>query len=247
MNETSRTIIVTGATRGLGLSIAVRLQEAGFRVVATGRTCSDALSPLLHPSNGKAPAFFEPLELGDIENVPKAGLDIARKYGPIYGLVNNAAVGRDGILATLHHSQIIESIQVNVTGTILFTKAILRSMLAGRSGGRIINISSIVSNTGYNGLSVYAATKAAMLGFTRSLARETGAAGITVNSVLPGYMETDMSAGLGTDQMASIRRRSPIGRLAETRDVAHMVSFLMSEEAAAITGTSLTVDAGTTA
>ncbi len=247
MNQTYRTVIVTGATRGLGLSIALRLQEAGFRVVATGRTCSDALAPLLHPSNGKLPAVFEPLELGDIENVPKAGLDIARKYGPIYGLVNNAAVGRDGILATLHHSQIIESIHVNVTGTILFTKAVLRSMLAGRAGGRIINISSIVSNTGYNGLSVYAATKAAMLGFTRSLAREVGSAGITVNAVLPGYMETDMSAGLDADQMASIRRRSPIGRLAETHDVAHMVSFLVSEEAVAITGASLTVDAGTTA
>lgn len=247
MKDISPTVIVTGATRGLGLSIASRLQEAGFRVVATGRACSDALYPLLHPRGGKVAVYFEQLELGNIENVPKVGLNIARKYGPIYGLVNNAAVGRDGILATLHHTHIIESIQVNVTGTILFTKAILRSMLAGRAGGRIINISSIVSNTGYNGLSVYAATKAAMVGFSRSLAREVGSAGITVNSVLPGHMETDMTAGLDSDQMASIRRRSAIGRLPEPRDVANMVSFLMSEEAAAITGTSLPVDAGTTA
>jgi 3-oxoacyl-[acyl-carrier protein] reductase len=247
MNASIRTIVVTGATRGLGLAIAARLQEAGFRVIATGRNCSDALVDLTHPNGDRPPLVFESLELGDIENVPKAGLEIARKYGPIYGLVNNAAVGRDGILATLHHSQIIESIQVNVTGTILFTKSILRSMLAGKAGGRIVNISSIVSNTGYNGLSVYAATKAAMLGFTRSLAREVGSAGITVNSILPGYMETDMSAGLDADQLASIRRRSPLGRLAGTRDVAHMTAFLMSEEASAITGASLTVDAGSTA
>ena len=247
MNKSTRTVIVTGATRGLGLAIAARLQEAGFRVVATGRECSDALLALTTPSAGGPPVVFESLELGDLENVPKVGLSIARKYGPIYGIVNNAAIGRDGILATLHQSQIVESIQVNVTGTILFTKAVLRSMLAGRTGGRIVNISSIVSNTGYNGLSVYAATKAAMLGFTRSLAREVGSAGITVNSILPGYMETDMSAGLDADQMASIRRRSPLGRLAETRDVANTAAFLISDEAAAITGASLTVDAGTTA
>lgn len=247
MSDSPRTIIVTGATRGLGLAIARRLQADGHRVIATGRKCSDALRALAEPATGLFPVAFEPLELGDIETVPQTGLRITKAHGPIYGLVNNAAVGRDGVLATLHHSQIVESINVNVTGTILFTKAILRSMLAGGAGGRIVNISSIVSKTGYNGLSVYAATKAALLGFTRSLAREVGRAKITVNAVLPGYMETEMSAGLDPDQMASIRRRSPIGRLATTEDVAQGVAFLMSDGAEGITGTTLTIDAGTTA
>lgn len=113
--------------------------------------------------------------------------------------------------------------------------------------GRIINISSIIATTGFSGLSVYAATKAALSGFTRSLSREVGKAGITVNTVAPGYMETDMTSALQGDKLESIKRRSPLGHLAKAEDVAHAVTYLLSEKAANVTGTTITVDAGSTA
>ena len=122
----------------------------------------------------------------------------------------------------------------------------LRPMLINR-GGRIINISSIIATTGFSGLAVYAATKAALAGFTRSLSREVGKAGITVNTVAPGYMETDMTSALQGDKLQAIRRRSPLGRLAKAEDVAQAVSYLLSDKAASVTGSTMTVDAGSTA
>ena len=146
----------------------------------------------------------------------------------------------------MHDSQIESLISVNLTGTILLTKYAIRSMLLRREG-RVINVSSIIASTGFNGLSVYAATKAALNGFTRSLARELGKAGITVNSVAPGYMQTDMTGALQGEKLESIKRRSPLGRLASVEDAAAAVAWLLSADAAAITGTTLTVDAGSTA
>ena len=146
----------------------------------------------------------------------------------------------------MHESQIFEIINVNVTGTILLTKYISRSMLRARCG-RIINISSIIASTGFNGLSVYAASKAALNGFTKSLSRELGKINITVNAVAPGYMETNMSAGINDKQLDQIRNRSALKRLAETSEVASAVKYLLSDDASAITGTVLTIDAGNTA
>jgi 3-oxoacyl-[acyl-carrier protein] reductase len=146
----------------------------------------------------------------------------------------------------MHDSQIRELVEINVLGTILLTKYAHRSMLAQREG-RIVNISSIIAQTGFNGLSVYAATKASIEGFTLSLARELGRVGVTVNSIAPGYMATDMSSGLRDAQLDSIRRRSPLGRLVEAEDVASAVAFLLSDGARNITGTCITVDAGSTA
>ena len=146
----------------------------------------------------------------------------------------------------MHDSQIAEVLLVNVTGTIVLTKYALRSMLVSGSG-RVVNFSSIISRTGYNGLSVYGASKAALLGFTRSLAREVGRAGITVNAVLPGYMKTDMTAGLDGDKLASIERRSALRVLVGTADVAGGVAYFLSPDAALVTGTELTIDAGSTA
>jgi 3-oxoacyl-[acyl-carrier protein] reductase len=247
MRGEALTVVVTGATRGLGLAIARRLARSGYRVIGTGRKPTEEFLALCQPEGDVPAAAFVELELGALPVVSEVGRQISKSYGPIYGLVNNAAIARDGVLATLHHSEIEESVRVNVTGTLLFTKAMLRAILVTGKPGRIINISSIVSHTGYNGLSVYAATKAAMIGFTHSLAREVGRAGITVNAIAPGYMSTEMSSGLTEEQMTSIRRRSPIGRLAEPDDVANTVNFLLSSEAAGITGAVLTVDAGTTA
>lgn len=247
MSDTQRTILVTGITRGLGLQIAKTLLHEGYRVVGTGRTPSPGLIELLQEANREEEClWFKNLDLGTYADIHPLVLGIKKEVGPIWGLVNNAATAHDGVLATLHQRDIEETIAVNVTGTILLTKSVLRTMLGG-VGGRIINISSIVAQTGYNGLSVYAASKSAMIGFTRSLAREVGKQGITVNAIAPGYMETDMSAGLNQDQLNSIRRRSPIGRLATPEDVASAVTYLLSDAAAGVTGTTVTVDAGTTA
>ena len=161
--------------------------------------------------------------------------------------MNNAAIGRDGVLATLHERDIAELIKINVEAPILLTKYILRSMLINR-GGRIINVSSIIAATGFNGLSVYGATKAALAGFTKSLAREVGKAGITVNTLAPGFMETSMTSALkGGDKLESIKRRSPLGYLAKVEDAAYAVSYLLSEKSSSVTGTTITVDAGSSA
>jgi 3-oxoacyl-[acyl-carrier protein] reductase len=170
---------------------------------------------------------------------------VTDKCGPLYGLINNAALGHDGVLATQHETQIEELIRVNVQAPVLLAKYASRSMLIGGEG-RIVQISSIIASTGFNGLAVYGATKAAMIGFTKSLARELGAAKITVNSVAPGYMETEMTSSLGEDQLAKIVRRSPMNKLVDVRDVARAVIYLLSEDARLVTGTTLTVDAGST-
>ena len=172
--------------------------------------------------------------------------NLRREFGPLFGLVNNAALGLDGALSLMHNSQIEELIRVNTLSPIVLSKYVVRAMMSERAG-RIVNVASIVGFTGYSGLSVYAATKASMLGFTRSLAREVGRLGITVNAVAPGFLDTDMTHGLAGAQREQVMRRSALRRLAGVDDVADAVEFLLSDKAASISGTALTIDAGATA
>lgn len=237
-------VIVTGATRGLGLAVAKRLLKDGYRVIGTGRTLTDEV---LNLEKCFASQFnFANLDLSDPTKLHDFVREITSQHGNLYGLVNNAALGYDGMLATMHESQINEMLRVNVEAPILLAKYCARSMLLQRRG-RIINISSIIASTGFSGLSVYAATKAALNGFTRSLARELGKAGITVNTIAPGYMQTDMTKGLQGDKLEMIKRRSPLGQLATVEDVAGAIAYLMSSDAERVTGTTLTVDAGSVA
>jgi 3-oxoacyl-[acyl-carrier protein] reductase len=171
---------------------------------------------------------------------------VRKDFGPIYGLVNNAAIGTDGVLAIMHNSQIEHQVRVNTISPIVLTKYIVRSMMS-EGGGRIVNVTSIIGFTGYSGLSVYGATKASMIGFTRSLAREVGRLGVNVNAVAPGFIETEMTQGLGDEQRQQVARRSALRRLPEIDDVANAVEFLLGDKAKNITGTVLTVDAGSTA
>jgi 3-oxoacyl-[acyl-carrier protein] reductase len=160
-------------------------------------------------------------------------------------LVNNAGIGLDGVLATMHQTDIDRVVRTNLLAPIVLTKYIMRSMLS-KSEGRIINISSIIASTGFHGLSVYAATKAGLEGFTRSLSREAGKRNVTVNCVAPGYIETEMTAGLQGEKLESVRRRAPLG-LPHPEHVAAAVSYLLQPEACTVTGTVLTVDGGSTA
>jgi 3-oxoacyl-[acyl-carrier protein] reductase len=235
---------VTGASRGIGLSIARRLAAAGYNVIALARTQGEALTQAMAAAPDRL--HFVPFDLAEIDAIPELARELKTRFGPLYGLVNNAGVGVEGLLANTHNSQIETAIRINVTAPIVLTKYVVRGMLAG-GGGRIVNISSIIASTGYNGLSVYAATKASMIGFTKSLAREIGRLDLTVNAIAPGFIDTEMTAGLGEEGRERVVRRSALQRLPETEDVAAMVEFLMGEGGRNITGAVMTVDAGNTA
>ena len=178
--------------------------------------------------------------------MPELVKTLRKDFGPIYGLVNNAGMSFDGALALMPNSQIEQLVRVNTLSPIVLTKYVVRSMMAD-GGGRIVNIASIMGFTGYSGLSVYGATKASLIGFTRSLAREVGRMGVNVNSVAPGFVDTEMTQGLKDEQRQQIARRSALRRLTEIDDVANAVEFLLGDKAKNITGTVLTVDAGSTA
>jgi 3-oxoacyl-[acyl-carrier protein] reductase len=187
-----------------------------------------------------------PFDLGKIDEIPNLVKALRKDFGPLFGLVNNAAVGHDGALAMMHNSKIDELVRINTLSPIVLTKYVVRSMMS-EGAGRIVNVASIIGSTGYSGLSVYAATKASMVGFTRSLAREVGRLGINVNAVAPGFIETDMTHGLVGEQRQQVVRRSALRRLAEVEDVANAVEYLLSDKARNVSGTVLTVDAGATA
>ena len=243
-----RRVIVTGGSRGLGLAIVRRLICEGYGAVAIARSMNDQLaSTMEHAERTRAGSLqFEPFDLGDVHEIPNLVKKIRRDAGPIYGLVNNAALGTDGALAIMHNSQIEKLIRINTLSPIVLTKYVVRYMMAD-GGGRIVNVASIVGFTGYSGLSVYSATKASLLGFTRSLAREVGRLGVNVNAIAPGFMDTDMTQGLAGEERERVARRSALKRLPQVEDVADAVEFLLGAKARNITGTVLTVDAGATA
>ena len=248
MPETTRSVLVTGGSRGLGLGIVRKLAAAGYGVIAVARTRSKDITAAMTEAErgGQGAVHFVSFDLGKIDAIAAFVRSLRKEFGPLFGLVNNAAIGHDGVLATMHNSRIEELVRVNTLAPIVLTKYVVRTMMAD-GAGRIVNVASIIGFTGYSGLSAYAATKASMLGFTRSLAREVGRLGITVNAVAPGFVATEMTHGLADEQRQQIMRRSALRRLAEVEDVANAVEFLLGDKARNISGTVLTVDAGATA
>ncbi|HYA60176.1 MAG TPA: SDR family NAD(P)-dependent oxidoreductase [Burkholderiaceae bacterium] len=244
-----RNVIVTGGSRGLGLEIASRLAACGYGVAAVARSESPALSAAIQKARDekRGTLQFRAADLSDIAAIPQLVKNLRKDCGPIYGLVNNAGLGTPGVLANMREEQMEALLRLNVMAPMTLTKYVLRSMMVEQKGGRIINISSVVSLTGYSGLSVYSATKSALMGFTRSLAREVGQLGITVNAIAPGFAETEMTSGMTEEDRGRIAQRSALRRLIDATDVAHAVEFLLSDGAKNITGTLLTVDAGNTA
>ena len=243
-----RNVIVTGGSRGLGLGIARDLAGSGHRVLALARRPSDGLTEAAASAarEGRGEIHFVAADLGEIDAIPALVQALRQRHGPVYGLVNNAGIGTEGMLAMMHISQIEALVRLNTVAPIVLSKYVVRGMMA-EGCGRVVNMSSIIASTGYNGLSVYGATKASLVGFTKSLAREVGRVGITVNAVAPGFVETELTGALGEGQREQIAKRSALKRLAEVEDVASAVGFLMSDAARNITGTVLTVDAGNTA
>ena len=240
-----RNVLVTGGSRGVGVAIARTLLAEGYRVFALARKETSELNALI-ASAPPGSLHFVAADLSEIEAIPELVRALKAEHGPFYGLVNNAALGTSGLLSNMHNSDIEGLIRLNTLAPIVLTKYVVRAMMnAGE--GRVVNISSIVASNGYNALSVYSATKASMLGFTRSLAREVGRMGVTINAVAPGYMQTEMTEGMDQAQIDKIAGRSALRRLVDVEDVARTVAFLMGEGGRNITGTVITVDAGNTA
>jgi 3-oxoacyl-[acyl-carrier protein] reductase len=243
-----RKVVVTGGSRGLGLAIVRRLICEGYCAIAVARRMHDQLAATIEHAERTRPGsiHFVPFDLADVDAIARLVKSLRQDHGPIYGLVNNAALGADGALGLMHNAQIERVVRLNTLSPIVLTKYIVRHMMAD-GGGRVVNVASIVGFTGYSGLSVYSATKAALIGFTRSLAREVGRCGVNVNAVAPGFLDTEMTQEMDEGQRDQIVRRSALRRLTEVDDVAGAVEFLLGAGAKNITGTVLTVDAGSTA
>jgi 3-oxoacyl-[acyl-carrier protein] reductase len=243
-----RRVIVTGGSRGLGLAIVRRLVCEGYCAIAVAREMSEQLAASIEEAERSNPGslHFAPFDLENIGEIPGFVRTLRSELGPIYGLVNNAAAGISGPLALMPDAHIERLVRLNTLSPIMLTKYVVRHMLAD-GGGRVVNVASIVGFTGYSGLSVYGATKASLIGFTRALAREVGRRGVNVNAVAPGFLDTDMTQGLDDAQREQVARRSALRRLPDVGDAADAVEFLLGSKARSITGTVLTVDAGSTA
>lgn len=238
-----RAVLVTGGSRGLGAAIVQMFLDQGDRVATCSRSSTPATDAWAAEMGDRF--YFAPLDLADRDASRGYVRAVVDRFGGIDVLVNNAGVARDGVLGTFSDDDVDAVIDLNLKGTIQMTKLAVRAMLREGSGC-VINISSIVGISGYRGLSVYGATKAAIAGFTRALARELGSRGIRVNAVAPGYLRTEMTHGLDEEQMQQIIRRTPAGRLGEPEDVTAVVRFLASPEASYITGQMFVVDGGLT-
>ena len=242
-----RNVLITGGSRGIGLVIARRLVAAGYQAIAVARRESEELRVAKADLSKSTGALqFRACDLSAVDAIPGFVKTLRDEFGAIYGLVNNAGIGTEGLLATMHNSQIEALVRLNVLSPVILTKYVVRHMVADGKG-RIVNISSIIAATGYNGLSVYGATKAASVGFTRSLAREVGKVGITVNAIAPGFIDTELTHSLSEQQRERIAGRSALRRLAEPDDVASMVEYLLGDGGRNITGSVFTIDAGNTA
>jgi 3-oxoacyl-[acyl-carrier protein] reductase len=235
-------VIVSGGSRGLGKALVESLLATGYQVSTFSRSPTEFTKQL----DTSADFFYMSANSAD----PKSLVDFVKcaekRFGPPYGLVNCAGIAVDGVLAMMADEAIENILDINLKGTLQLTKIVIRRMLLTREEGIILNISSIIGLRGYSGLAAYAATKGGMDAMTRALARELGNRGIRVNSVAPGYLETEMTHGLDKDHKRQIVNRTPLGRLGNPQDVVGPVLFFLSPQARFVTGQVLVVDGGIT-
>jgi 3-oxoacyl-[acyl-carrier protein] reductase len=234
---------LSGGSRGLGLAIARSLLESQYRVATFSRNSTEELESLRvkHPKR----LTYLAGDMADAASLSRVVAGVENEVGPIDALINNAGIAYDGVLAGMPPESIEKLIQVNLTGALLLTRLVVRRMLL-RSSGNIINVSSIIGLRGYSGLAAYSATKGGLDGMTRALARELGSRKIRVNSIAPGYLETEMTHGLSDFQRDQVIRRTPLGRLGVPADIVGVVLFLLSPSSSYMTGQTLVVDGGVT-
>ncbi len=241
----TRRILVTGASRGLGLAIVQRCLADGWQVVATARSVSPELAGLVSSQPGLV-RFID----CDFSSGGLAVMELSARADLLSGYdacVFNAAVGLDGLLTLTTESSLRKAVELNLVAPMLLAREVVKGMLRRNVGGSLVFVSSIAARSGFSGLSVYAATKGGLLSFSRVLAREYGPRGIRSNCVLPGFLDTSMTAALGVEQRQRLRRRTPMGRLGTAEDVTGAVAFLISDDARHVTGTEVVVDGGSTA
>jgi 3-oxoacyl-[acyl-carrier protein] reductase len=243
IDRPSSVVVVSGGSRGIGRAIVDALVSRGDRVATFSRSSwpGDVPAPGRDPGSGEL--LWQPVDATDGKAVRRFVHCVEERWGRIDALVNNAGVAVEGVLAMTREEDMQQMLEVNVKGSILLAKECVRRMLV-QGGGSIINISSIIAERGFTGLSVYAATKGALTSFTRSLARELGPRQIRVNTLAPGFVETEMSASLDDRQRQQIVRRTPLGRLATVDDIVPVVDFLLSPASRFITGQTIVVDGG---
>jgi len=239
---TEGVVIVTGANRGIGKGIAKNLVEAGFPVAMVGRSL-EKLEEVRKELPAEANVRCYAADVADWEQVQAAVAAIQGDFPSIHGMVNNAGITRDTLLVRMSPEDWQAVLDVNLTGTFLFTRAVSPIMMRQRSG-RIVNISSVIGLIGNAGQANYAASKAGIVAMTKSVARELGGRGVTCNAIAPGFIETDMTADLGDKVRADMLSRIPLKRLGQVEDLAGAVRFLLSADAAWITGQTLVVDGG---
>ncbi|ENM5874162.1 3-oxoacyl-ACP reductase FabG [Vibrio mimicus] len=240
MNLEGKVALVTGASRGIGKAIAELLTERGAKVIgtATSESGAQAISDYLG-DNGKGMA----LNVTNPESIEAVLKTITDEFGGVDILVNNAGITRDNLLMRMKEEEWSDIMETNLTSIFRLSKAVLRGMMKKRQG-RIINVGSVVGTMGNAGQANYAAAKAGVIGFTKSMAREVASRGVTVNTVAPGFIETDMTKALNDEQRTATLAQVPAGRLGDPREIASAVAFLASPEAAYITGETLHVNGG---
>ena len=236
-----KVILVTGANRGIGLNIIQRLNNDGYTVIGTSRTNDGAniISQEINSNGGKGLK----MDVTNQESINSAIKNIQDEYGALYGLVNNAGITNDNLLMRMTDEQWLSVIETNLTSIYRVTKSIVKDMMKARQG-RIVNIGSIVGMMGNAGQSNYSASKSGLLGFTKSLARELSSRNINVNSISPGFIDTDMTKALSDDQIDNLSKNIPLGRIAESSEVSSVVSFLLSDDSSYITGENINVNGG---
>ena len=236
-----KVILVTGANRGIGLNIIQRLNNDGYTVIGTSRTDDGAniISQEINSNGGKGLK----MDVTNQESINSAIKNIQDEYGALYGLVNNAGITNDNLLMRMTDEQWLSVIETNLTSIYRVTKSIVKDMMKAREG-RIVNIGSIVGMMGNAGQSNYSASKSGLLGFTKSLARELSSRNINVNSISPGFIDTDMTKALSNDQIDNLSKNIPLGRIAESSEVSSVVSFLLSDDSSYITGENINVNGG---
>jgi len=241
--SSSSAVLVSGGGRGLGLSIVRDFLVGGRRVASFSRSTTDSIREL--QDKYRTSFYFEEMDLTDQEACKRFIANMARDFGPTQILINNAGLAISGVMPLFSDENVDKILDLNLKGTMRLTRLVSRMMLA--SGfGRIINISSIVGVSGFRGLSVYGASKAALDGYTRALARELGSRNITVNSIAPGFLRTEMSHDLSERQMKQMIRRTPVGRPGVVEDVLGMIELLASPRASFVTGQVIVIDGGLT-